>query len=139
MDLSHNNLVALGFQRAGTVYPDSGRTCRVQIDWDIPGYAVYAMRVGNEVKKFGTTGRKNSGFKGRMHSTFSALRQTILKGPPYRGDPFKTHAPAAILASQEIELWVRPSTEATFELEESELNNRYRPQWTKEGRVGPSR
>ncbi len=134
MDLSHDELRALGFSRAGTVYPDGATTCRVQIDQDIPGYAIYAMRVGSELKKFGTTGRKNSGFRGRMQSTFSALRRTILKGPPYQGDPFKTHAPAAILAGLEIELWVRPSTEVTFEIEESELNNRYRPQWTKEGR-----
>jgi hypothetical protein len=69
-----------------------------------------------------------------MHSTFSALRQTILKGPPYGGDPFKQNAPATILANQEVELWVKPSTEAAFEIEESELNNRFRPRWTKEGR-----
>jgi len=106
----------------------------LEIDQNIMGYAVYAMRVGTELKKFGTTGRKNSGFKGRMQSTFSALRRTIQNGPPYQGDPFKTHAPASILAGQEIELSVRPSTEATFEVEESDLNNRYRPQWTKEGR-----
>ncbi len=134
MNISSDELRALGFHRVGTVYPDAARACRVEIDSDIPGYAIYAMRVGTELKKFGTTGRKNSGFKGRMHSTFSALRQTILKGPPYQGDPFKTHAPATILAGQEIELWVRPSTEGTFEIEESDLNNRYRPQWTKEGR-----
>jgi hypothetical protein len=69
-----------------------------------------------------------------MHSTFSALRQVIIGGPPYLGDPFKQHAPAAILANQEIELWAREFTIDTFEAKEAELNSRYRPEWTKEGR-----
>jgi hypothetical protein len=133
MNSINEELRALGFHRAGTVYPEGGQ-CRVEIDWDLDGFAIYAMVVGNEIKKFGTTGRKNSRLKSRMISTFSALRQTIKKGPPYLGDPFKTHGPAPILENKKIELWAKPSTEASLEVEESELNNRYRPEWTKEGR-----
>ena len=133
MNMIKQELEALGFRRAGTVYPDAGR-CRVVVDWQVPGFAVYAMVVGHEVKKFGTTGRKNSDFRSRMISTFSAIRQTIRKGPPYSGDPGKRYAPATILANNEIDLWAKPSTEARFETEESELNNKYRPEWTKEGR-----
>lgn len=43
------------------------------------------------------------------------------------------HAPAPILANKEVELWTKESTEAMFETEESQLNNKYRPEWTKEG------
>jgi len=132
MNISREELRALGFRRVGTVHPAAGM-CRVEIDRDTQGYAVYAMVVGTEVKKFGTTGRKNSNFRSRMFSTFSALRQTILKGTPYLGDPFKRYAPATILANKEVELWTKESTEAMFQIEESQFNNKYRPEWTKEG------
>ena len=70
-----------------------------------------------------------------MHSTFSALRRVIIGGPPYLGDPFKQRAPATILANHEIELWAKefPSFEA-MTAKETELNNKYQPEWTKEGR-----
>jgi hypothetical protein len=68
-----------------------------------------------------------------MGSTFSALRQTIRGGAPYTGDPFKRFAPATILAKQQVELWLKPSTAEQFEVEECLLNERYRPEWTKEG------
>lgn len=132
MSTTTDDLRARGFRRAGTVHP-AGGMCRVEIDWDIQGFAIYAMVVGDEVKKFGTTGRKNSGFRSRMTSTFSALRQVIRRGPPYLGDPFKRFAPAAILAGHTVELWARGSTAALLEIEESELNQAFRPEWTKEG------
>jgi len=133
MNVSREELKALGFRPAGTVYPNASTVVRVEVNWDHEGCAVYAMRVGEELKKFGTTGRKNSCFKARMRSTFSALRRTIQGGAPYSGDPFKRFAPAAVLAKQEVELWLKPSTPEAFEVEESVLNNRYRPEWTKEG------
>jgi len=132
MDISAEQLGTMGFVRAGTVHPACGE-CRVEISRDVNGFAVYAMVAGGKVKKFGTTGRKNSGFRSRMSSTFSALRQTIRRGSPYAGDPFKRFAPATVLANQPIELWVKPSTEMLFEAEETLLNNTYRPEWTKEG------
>ena len=128
MNISREELKAMGFRPAGTVYPDRSSVLRVQIDFDLQGHAVYAMRVGDEVKKFGTTGRKNSGFRARMGSTFSALRQTIRKGAPFVGDPFKRFAPATILADREIELWLKASTQEEFEGEEARLNNHYRPE-----------
>ena len=133
MNVSREELRALGFRPAGTVYPDASTVVRVEVSWNHEGCAIYAMRVGDELKKFGTTGRKNSCFKARMDSTFSAFRQTIRGGAPFSGDPFKRFAPATILAKQEVELWLKPSTPEAFEVEESLLNNRYRPEWTKEG------
>jgi hypothetical protein len=133
MNISIEELTSMGFRRAGTVYPDATAVVQVQVDWNLEGYAVYAMRVGHEIKKFGTTGRKNSSFKVRMGSTFSALRQTIRGGTPYLGDPFKRFGPAAVLDNREIELWLKPSTKEEFEIEESRLNIQYRPEWTKEG------
>lgn len=133
MEISNEELKSMGFRRAGTVYPDAACVVRVEVDWDHAGYAVYAMRVGADVKKFGTTGRKDSCFKARMNSTFSALRQTIRRGAPFVGDPFKRFAPATILAKREVELWLKPSSSDDFEIEETRLNTTYRPQWTKEG------
>jgi hypothetical protein len=133
MEISNEELKGMGFRRAGTVYPDASAVVRVEVDWDHNGYAVYAMRVAGDIKKFGTTGRKNSSFKARMNSTFSALRQTIRRGAPFAGDPFKRFAPATILAKREVELWLKPSSVDEFEVEETRLNTAYRPQWTKEG------
>jgi len=135
MNISREELQEAGFRRAGTVYPDATKKVRVKIDWDVRGFVVYIMVVNHEFKKAGTTGRNNSRFKERMHSTFSALRRVIIGGPPYLGDPFKQHAPAAILANQETELWAQEFTIDTFEAKETELNNKYQPEWTKEGRL----
>ncbi len=144
MNITEDDLKSEGFRRAGTVFPDRSRTLVVQIDRDLPGFVVSAMVVNREVKKFGTTGRKNSSFARRMHSTFHALRQVI--GGPVPGrppahwrsrqlDPFKEHAPEVILAGQQIELWTTecPSFEVMM-ARETELNGRYVPEWTKEGR-----
>jgi hypothetical protein len=135
MNISSEELQAAGFRRAGTVYPDTTKRVRVQIDWDVRGFVVYIMVVNHEFKKAGTTGRGNSTFKGRMHSTFSALRQVIIGGPPYLGDPFKQRAPAVILANEQVELWAQEC--GSFEsmmAKETELNNKYQPEWTREGR-----
>lgn len=126
-------LTQLGFTPAGVVTPDAANLLRVHVHQPLDGCALYAMVVGDEIKKFGTTGRKNASFKQRMHSTFSALRRVIQVGPPYTGDPFKRYAPLAILDRREIELWSRPSTPDVFEEEETSLNRRFRPEWTKEG------
>ena len=145
MKITEDELRAAGFSRAGSVMSDPLKTIRVQIDWDAPGFVVYMMIVNDEVKKVGTTGRKDSSFKKRMFSTFYALRQVItgpVAGrPPARWrsrplDPFKAHAPTVILSGQVVELWA--SECATFEFmiaKETELNNMYTPEWTKEGRA----
>lgn len=112
------------------VVPDSSSVRRIVIERPVTGYAVYAMVVGKEIKKFGTTGRKNSTFKQRMHSTFSALRCVSRRVRPTVGDPFKRNAPTAILKT--IKLWVRESTREGFR-ELKFYNNRFRPEWTKEG------
>ncbi len=129
----HEQLKTLGFAPAGVVVPDALSLLRVVIERPVTGYAVYAMVVGDEIKKFGTTGRKNSTFKQRMHSTFSALRCVIQGGAPFTGDPFKRNAPTAVIQGKEIELWVHESTQEAFEELESALNNQFRPEWTKEG------
>src|SRR4051794_11018404 len=107
MNLTENELKALGFRRAGTVHPDSAKTLRVKIDWDVRGFVVYAMVVNDEVKKFGTAGTKGSSFSQRMRSEFTTVRQVIVGPTPGRPvarwrsrpfDPFKEHAPATILA-----------------------------------------
>lgn len=145
MEISPEELEADGFRRAGTVFPDADRKVRVEVDWDVTGFVVYIMVVDGDFKKAGTTGRRASRFKGRMHSTFSALRQVMMSDPPYLGDPFKQRAPFTIIANREVELWARqyPSFESMI-AKETELNNKYQPEWTKEGRhrakevLGPS-
>jgi hypothetical protein len=142
--ISDEELRAAGFKRAGTVYPDPRRMVRVDITEDVPGCVAYLMRVKGEVKKVGITGTGASGFRQRMNSTFSALR-TVMTGPrpgrpPARWrsrkfDPFKEHAPATIRAGHEIELWaLRCRSVDSTKAKETELNQKFRPKWTKEGR-----
>lgn len=144
MDITREELLGAGFRRAGSVLPDSSSTVRVLIDRDVHGFVVYMMVVSHEVKKVGTTGRNGSSFKKRMFSTFAALRQVITGPVPGRPaarwrsrplDPFKTHAPAIFAAGLEVELWVSecPSLELMM-AKETELNTKYTPEWTKEGR-----
>ena len=144
MDITAEELDRAGFRRAGSVWPDPAKAVRVQIDWEVHGFVVYMMVVNGEVKKVGTTGRNGSSFKMRMFSTFAALRQVItgpVQGrPPARWrsrslDPFKTHAPAMFAAGLTVELWVSecPSLDLMM-AKETELNNKYAPEWTKEGR-----
>jgi hypothetical protein len=144
MTLNEGELVRAGFRRAGSVVPDPLKTVRVHVDPDWRGFVVYIMVVNQEVKKVGTTGRNGSSLAKRMAATFSALRQVIVGPVPGRPaarwrsrplDPFKTHAPASILAGHEVQLWasVWPSFEIMM-AKETELNNKYTPEWTKEGR-----
>lgn len=133
-----------GFRRAGSVVPDPLKRARVLVDPGLRGFVVYIMVVNHEVKKVGTTGRNGSSLEKRMAATFSALRQVITGPVPGRPaarwrsrplDPFKTHAPASILAGHEVEMWASecPSLEVMM-AKETELNKKYTPEWTKEGR-----
>jgi hypothetical protein len=60
MGFTIEELHELGFRRAGSVVPDPAKKLRVQIDWDVRGFVVYAMVVNGEVKKLGTTGHKET-------------------------------------------------------------------------------
>lgn len=149
MNITETELEAEGFQRSGTVLPDGVSVLRVEIDSDVSGPVLYLMRVNGEVKKCGITGTGVSGFRQRMNSTFSALRNVIqglkpgrvaAKWRSRRLDPFKEHAAATIVAGQTIELWTLrcPSVEWMM-AKEAELNQKFRPRWTKEGRLSPPR
>jgi hypothetical protein len=108
MTITPDELAQAGFRRAGVVRQDAAHVVRVTMFGAFSGFVVYLMVVNGEVKKAGTTGRKNSTLlEGRMRSTFSALRQVIRRGPPYSGDPFKTLAPVTVLAGKEVEIWAR--------------------------------
>jgi hypothetical protein len=149
MDISNDELRAMGFKRGGTVRPDpaplrcvnpgSRRQLwkglyRVENTWDVEGYVVFIMVVDQEFKKAGYSGTGASGFKIRMESCFNCLRPVIAGGPPYRGDPFTQYAPAALLAHREVELWAKPhETEQSMLEEVRQLNRRYRGEWTREG------
>jgi hypothetical protein len=145
MEISNSELESDGFRRAGTVSADPTKILRVQIDWDVQGFVVYLMVVNGEIKKAGTTGSGRSSFKSRMISECQTVRQVIAGAPAGRPpakwrlrplDPFKQHAPNAILANHQVELWARefPTFRAMFD-KETLLNNAHQPQWTKEGRL----
>jgi hypothetical protein len=149
MNISSDELKANGFQRGGTVCPDpTPLRClnpgsqrekweglfRVENMWDVQGYVVYIMVVNHEFKKAGHTGKGGARFKTRMEGSFNCLRPVIAGGPPYLGDPFKQHAPATILAQQDVELWAKPFPSlALMMAKESELNDKYEGELTKEG------
>lgn len=135
MKISVDELRSMGFQRAGSVYPDPMTTLRVQIDQNATGFLVYLMIVEGEVKKAGKTGGSLST---RMHSTFNALKKkmtTHADHPRYQEQTFKERAQATIRAGQLVEIWVKVfPTEGEMLAAESALNNNYRGEWTKEGR-----
>lgn len=135
------------FEFSGTVRWDPASQ-RLVWDWKpaVPtGYVVYLMLVNSDVKKGGiakdTPGA--STFKKRMQSEFTVARQVIvgpLPGKPLPGwrlrplDPFKMHAPPALLAGHTVELWAKSClTLQSMDSEETRLNLKYRGEWTKEG------
>lgn len=134
MRISSEELLADGFWRAGTVYPDASTTLRVQIDRDVHGFVVYVMVVNHEYMKGGHT---ETPLSTRMRGSFNALKNKMgarAGHPRYQEKTFKEHAQATILAKQEIELWAQefPSQELMIAKEE-ELNSKYKGLWTKEG------
>lgn len=136
------------FQLSGSVSWDSIAEALVW-KWEpsVPsGYVVYLMLVDGDVKKGGIAkDTMASTFKRRMQSEFAVARQVIVGPvhgkplPRWRAkplDPFKTHAPPALLAGHIIELWAKAyPTQQLMESEEARLNNKYRGEWTKEGRT----
>jgi hypothetical protein len=141
------------FRHAGSVEWDS-RAKALRWLWknDLPsGYVVYLMVVDDDVKKGGKAeDTKSSTFKKRMEGEFGAVRQVIsgpLPGRPaarWRSrtlDPFKKHAPPALLAGAIVELFAKAipiaatSEQARKNMldEEDRLNTKYRGEWTKEG------
>jgi hypothetical protein len=150
VNISPEELVAKGFLRGGTVYPDrTPLRClnpgalrekweglfRTEITRDVQGYAVYLMVVDREVKKSGHAGKGKAGFKRRLPSEFSCLRKVIAGGLPYRGDfPWKHRVPVAMLAGTVVELWVKKHEDVQLmQNEEDELNEYYRGEWAKQG------
>ena len=134
MNISNEELLADGFWRAGTVYPDAAATLRVQIDRDVHGFVVYVMVVNHEYMKGGHT---TTPLSTRMRGSFNALKSKMgayADHSRYQEKTFKQHAQATILAKQEIELWAQefPSFESMI-AKEDELNSEYQGLWTKEG------
>ncbi len=126
-------LAALGFSLAGTIYPeDAGRRCRAHFERAVEGFIVYAHVVGNQVKKFGTTRPR---LKARVHQNVSTINQVILlaEGRAHSNarwhhrpfDAFKRLAPEVIRANQSIEVWAIQSTALTYKALERDLNARY--------------
>jgi hypothetical protein len=137
MNITKAELLADGFRRAGTVYPDAVTTLRLHIDpdEDVHGFAVYIMVVNHEVVKAGKT---ETPFSTRMKDTFGSLRRKMTdraEHPRYQEKTFKEHAQATIRANQEIELWVQAfESRGEMMAKEQALNDRYRGVWTKEYR-----
>jgi hypothetical protein len=145
------------FAHAGTVRWDAASQALVWA-WEptVPsGYVVYLMMIDGDVKKGGIAkDGAASTFRKRMQSEFTTARRVILGPLPGKPlpkwrlralDPFKTHAPAALLAGHVIELCAKTCpTRELMENEETRLNLKYRGEWTKEAwtrdgrRVWPS-
>lgn len=134
MRITTDELEAMGFWRAGTVYPDPVSTLRVQIDHDVHGFVVYVMVVNREVVKAGKT---ETPLSTRMKSTFNSLKNKMgdrADHPRYQERTFKEHAPAAIRAGHEIEIWAQDlGSFSAMKAKEDELNGTYKGLWTKEG------
>lgn len=134
MRITSDELHAMGFWRAGAVYPDPTSTLRVQIDRDVHGFVVYVMVVNQEVVKAGKT---ETPLSTRMKSTFNSLKNKMgdrADHPRYQEKTFKEHAPATIRAGHEIEIWAQDlGSFSAMRSKEDELNRNYKGIWTKEG------
>lgn len=136
-------LEALGFQRVGAISPtDSGSRCRADLQTDVMGFIVYAHVVGNHITKFGITTPTLRARVGQNVSTINAVL-ALADGRAVRDarwhhrpfDAFKRLAPEVIRANQEIELWaIQCDSRESMMAKEAELNTKYRPEWTKEGK-----
>ena len=134
MKISSEDLQAVGFWRAGTVYPDPVATVRVEMNRDAHGFVVYIMVVNGEFMKAGKTETR---LRTRMVSTFNSLKNKMgsrADHPRYQEKTFKEHAQATIRANQQVELWAKecPSRQEMMSTE-TKLNNEYQGLWTKEG------
>ena len=135
MDIHSNELLADGFFRAGTVFPDATSILRVEIDRDVHGFVVYVMVVDGQVMKAGKT---ETPLRTRMQGTFNALKNKMgprADHPRYQERTFKEHAQVTIREGKQVELWARDL--GTFDLmiaKEKELNDKYQGLWTKEGK-----
>ena len=89
MNITSHELQADGFWRAGTVYPESGKTIRLQIDRDVHGCVVYVMVVEEEFMKAGIT---ETPFSKRMSGTFNSLKNKMgarADHPRYQREDFQ--------------------------------------------------
>ncbi len=141
-----SNEARQSFQCSGTVVWDpTGQTLRWTWHPTVPsGCVVYLMVIDGEVKKGGKAeDTPSSTFKKRMQSEFSVARQVIAGPLPGRPlpqwrlrplDPFKKHAPPALVAGHTVEFWAKPCpNKQAMEIEETKLNMKYRGEWTQEG------
>ncbi len=78
MLISSDDLHAMGFWRAGTVFPDPVSTVRVQIDRDVHGSVVHVMVVNQEVVKAGKT---HTPLSTRIKSTINSLKNKMGVAP----------------------------------------------------------
>jgi hypothetical protein len=132
----------LGFIRVGTIRPTNlGDSCSAEFEREVTGSVVYAHVVGNVIRKFGIT---TSPLRARVQQNVSTINGVIAlkEGRPVRDagwhhrsfDSFKRLAPEVIMRNEEIELWAQECASAeSMRARETELNSRYRPEWTKEG------
>jgi len=124
---AQQELRRLGFVPVGAIRSvNHGTSCETHFTREIPGYVVYALVVGHDIKKFGQT---RTGIKRRIGGHASALRGIMEDPDGHPLDPFKRLAPRVIEANQEIEVWARESTASSYAAEELELNLRYEPEW----------
>jgi hypothetical protein len=134
------------FVLAGTVVWEPS-SAWLQWSWrpEVPvGYVVYLMVVDREVRKGGKAEEtKTSTFKRRVQDEFRTVGQ-VLRGPiPGRPlaawrtkkfDPFKTNAPAVLLAGHRVDVYAKPYVSfAEMKSEEDRLNDKYRGDWTAQG------
>jgi len=137
--ISDETLRVNAFARGGAVRAISPHYFLVEPQ-EVPGLAVYIMRVNGEYMKGGHTGKKASSFAARMKSEFGCLRPVIAAGPPYHGtgDPWQRLVPLMLVVPGAIvELWVKSYTDLqTMRDDEEELNDFYRGLWTREGQPG---
>jgi hypothetical protein len=142
---ARSELTTLGFARVGAIRPDDqGHRCALDLPRDVTGFVIYSFVVGTIIKKFGLTAPRHATLRARMTQNVSTINGVIAltrgavrdAGWHHRPfDAFKRLAPIVIQGKQAIDVWaqVYPSRELMMSTEQT-LNDRYQPEWTKEGK-----
>jgi len=124
-------LESLRFRHVGAICPEKfGRGCRVDLNPEVPGYAIWILVAEGEIKMVGATGRKNATLKKRMQGCVSTINAILIRRLYLDStEPFKRLAPKVIAGGGEIHVWAREATADTLGREKETLNDRYNPEW----------
>jgi hypothetical protein len=124
-------LETLRFRHGGEICREhAGGGCRLELNSELPSYAVWILVADDEIKMVGATGRRDATLKKRMQGAVSTINAVLVRRQHLDAtEPFKRLAPKVIAANGKTHVWARESTAHAFTGEQDALNHKYNPKW----------